>query len=142
MAAEIARLRREVADLRSSTLARQGTPGDHGALTGLGDNDHPQYARKATAETISAAWEFTAGLRTPLTTFVAADLASNYPLGLSYAIGGTADGWPTNGITFTIKPLAGRTVQFSLTHRTGVGAYIRSENTDGTWTAWSQVAFV
>ena len=33
---------------------------DHGSIAGLGDNDHPHYARKASAETISAIWNFTA----------------------------------------------------------------------------------
>lgn len=32
---------------------------DHGSIAGLGDNDHPHYARKASAETISGAWVFT-----------------------------------------------------------------------------------
>jgi len=31
---------------------------DHGALTGLSDDDHPQYPQAATAETISGAWVF------------------------------------------------------------------------------------
>lgn len=31
---------------------------DHGGLSGLGDNDHPQYSRIATNETISGLWTF------------------------------------------------------------------------------------
>lgn len=34
---------------------------DHGGLTGLSDDDHPQYAQVAATETISAAWTFTTG---------------------------------------------------------------------------------
>ena len=33
--------------------------GDHGNLAGLADDDHPQYAEIANAETISAVWTFT-----------------------------------------------------------------------------------
>jgi hypothetical protein len=33
---------------------------DHGSITGLGDDDHPQYGAIATTETISGAWKFTA----------------------------------------------------------------------------------
>lgn len=33
---------------------------DHGSIGGLGDDDHTQYPRHATTETISAAWTFTA----------------------------------------------------------------------------------
>lgn len=32
---------------------------DHGGLTGLGDDDHPQYAALAQNETVSGAWTFT-----------------------------------------------------------------------------------
>lgn len=32
---------------------------DHGALTGLSDDDHPQYPLAASAETISGDWTFT-----------------------------------------------------------------------------------
>lgn len=32
---------------------------DHGALTGLGDDDHPQYGAIASAETISGIWDYT-----------------------------------------------------------------------------------
>ncbi len=31
---------------------------DHGGLTGLGDDDHPQYAEIANAETITGLWGF------------------------------------------------------------------------------------
>ena len=34
---------------------------DHGALTGLADNDHPQYAQKAAVETITQQWTFDLG---------------------------------------------------------------------------------
>lgn len=37
---------------------------DHGALTGLGDNDHPQYPLKASTQTISGSWTFSAALAT------------------------------------------------------------------------------
>jgi len=36
---------------------------DHGTLTGLGDNDHPHYARKASIETINASWTIAATMR-------------------------------------------------------------------------------
>lgn len=44
-------------------IVAAGSPGaagvtDHGALTGLGDDDHPQYAEIATVESISAPWTF------------------------------------------------------------------------------------
>lgn len=35
---------------------------DHGTLTGLGDDDHPQYPLAAGTETIAGAWTFTAQL--------------------------------------------------------------------------------
>lgn len=35
---------------------------DHGALTGLADDDHPQYAALAQDETIAGEWRFDAGL--------------------------------------------------------------------------------
>jgi hypothetical protein len=36
---------------------------DHGALTGLADDDHPQYGALAQAETVAALWTFGAGIR-------------------------------------------------------------------------------
>jgi hypothetical protein len=35
---------------------------DHGALTGLGDDDHPQYGQLADAETAAGIWNFSNGL--------------------------------------------------------------------------------
>lgn len=32
---------------------------DHGSISGLGDDDHPQYAQIANSETISGSWSFT-----------------------------------------------------------------------------------
>lgn len=37
---------------------------DHGTLTGLGDDDHPQYGALAQAETVAALWTFTSGIAT------------------------------------------------------------------------------
>ncbi len=36
---------------------------DHGALTGLSDDDHPQYGALAQAESVAALWSFTEGLQ-------------------------------------------------------------------------------
>ena len=36
---------------------------DHGALTGLADDDHTQYGALAQAETVAALWTFSAGLK-------------------------------------------------------------------------------
>ncbi len=46
------------ADLLHSHTGTGGVT-DHGALTGLVDNDHPQYARQANREVISGEWAFT-----------------------------------------------------------------------------------
>lgn len=43
-------------------LSPIGHTHDHGTLTGLADNDHPQYPLKAGTETISGAWTFTTDL--------------------------------------------------------------------------------
>jgi len=40
-----------------------GTPSDHGSLTGLGDDDHPQYAEIANTETITGVWTHGAALK-------------------------------------------------------------------------------
>ena len=42
----------------STTVADFAATLDHGALGGLADNDHPQYARIATDETITGTWTF------------------------------------------------------------------------------------
>lgn len=51
MAREIRLLKREVSDLRRRERGISGGGGvtDHGLLTGLGDNDHPQYAQQTGA---------------------------------------------------------------------------------------------
>jgi len=40
-----------------------GGVSDHGLLSGLGDDDHPQYGALAQAETVAANWTFGAGLQ-------------------------------------------------------------------------------
>ena len=40
----------------------QGGSSDHGSLSGLGDNDHPQYPLKAGSETISGSWLYSLGM--------------------------------------------------------------------------------
>ncbi len=63
---------------------------EHGQLLGLGDNDHPQYPLKASAETITGAWDFQTGVL----------ISSSHP---QLIIRGTAprlnfeDTTPTNG---------------------------------------------
>jgi hypothetical protein len=41
-----------------SAIVISGTGGTHGALPGLGNDDHPQYAHLAQNETISGTWNF------------------------------------------------------------------------------------
>jgi hypothetical protein len=59
---------------------------DHGALLGLADDDHPQYAQHAAAETISAAWLFT-GQPTVQNTALVLDNDGGVVLSLPDAIG-------------------------------------------------------
>lgn len=40
-----------------------GGVSDHGDLTGLGDDDHPQYGALAHSETVAALWTFAAGIK-------------------------------------------------------------------------------
>lgn len=49
----------------NATVAGGGTGGvtDHGALTGLADDDHPQYGALAQAESVASVWSFTEGLK-------------------------------------------------------------------------------
>lgn len=45
--------------------APQGGAGDHGALTGLADDDHPQYGALAQDEAVTGTWSFQAGIGQP-----------------------------------------------------------------------------
>lgn len=40
-----------------------GGVSDHGALTGLSDDDHPQYGLVGSAESVTAVWSFSEGLK-------------------------------------------------------------------------------
>ena len=64
---------------------------DHGALTGLGDNDHPQYPLKAGDETISGNWNFsnTTTLATTVIPYLYVDKI-NFN-------GSERSGWPIGG---------------------------------------------
>lgn len=98
-------------------------------------------------ETITGAWSFRTGeLDLPQAkgaNGLASDPASDYPIGLSFSVGSGADGWPTNAIIITFRYSAGRTMQIATQHRTGnTETYIRNSNSDDTWTAWAQIAYV
>jgi len=69
LSAQYNALRDDVLDTASghdhSGVAEHGKRVHHGATTGLGDDDHPQYPGHAQAETISGAWTFTGTMRVP-----------------------------------------------------------------------------
>lgn len=69
LSAQFNALRDDVLDLVSghdhSGAAEHGKGVHHGATTGLGDDDHPQYPGHAQVETISGAWTFTGLMRVP-----------------------------------------------------------------------------
>ena len=51
-----------VSGIPVSTGTGGGGVSDHGALTGLADNDHPQYGQLADTETVTGAWDFSTSL--------------------------------------------------------------------------------
>ncbi|GAI04369.1 unnamed protein product, partial [marine sediment metagenome] len=69
LSAQFNALRDDVLDLvlghDHSGAAEHGKGVHHGATTGLGDDDHPQYPGHAQTETISGAWTFTGLMRVP-----------------------------------------------------------------------------
>lgn len=51
-----------VSGIPVSTGTGGGGVSDHGALTGLADNDHPQYGQLADAESVAGVWDFSTGV--------------------------------------------------------------------------------
>jgi hypothetical protein len=96
---------------------------DHGALTGLADDDHPQYGALAQAETVAALWTFSAGLQlaaaqaikdsvgtdriTPATASPHVTLTGDVVLGDRAAIGGPIDATAYLSVKPTASGLTG-----------------------------------
>lgn len=55
----LSRLSAGVLGVEGVAVSMAGHTHDHGTLTGLGDNDHPQYPLSGAGATISGAWNFT-----------------------------------------------------------------------------------
>jgi hypothetical protein len=127
-----------ITDERAVTLA-----GDHGALAGLGDDDHPQYAKKA-GDTFTGHVGFDAGILPDvgLNAFDSSQPPDAFPLGYS-AMRVSVSGWPgsSQGMVETIRlDVGGRQWQRFTDGNTGVttlNVYLRYWDTGlAAWTDW------
>ena len=117
---------------------------DHGALTGLGDDDHPQYHTDARGDGRYSQlghlhddrYKQLANER--IAERPAADAASAYPLGISIMEVATSAGWPAaTGTVETLRYSDGRTVQ-RFTQKGGTLVRIRWWNEiNAAWSSFS-----
>jgi hypothetical protein len=127
-----------------SIIWLEGLTTDHGALIGLSDDDHPQYAKKA-GDTFSGLIVAAGGLDTRLSpTYIDAKAATDgintYPVGISNHYVNTQGGWPATGAvqTFRDNGVSAGSVQ-TLTSSGEVKVFQRRSTSTTLWTPWVEL---